>query len=90
MKKYDAGKLAPKGVYLDPRRGVFVKHYDEALALEGEAGVRYVGLPASLAIIAGPLAGLAYIVTLPLIILVVVFGFLIYRIGSIAWPGRKR
>jgi hypothetical protein len=82
MKKYDAGKSAPRGVYLDPRRGVFVRHYDEELALDGEAGVRYISLPASFAVVAGPLAGLVYIVTLPIIIIAVILGFVVYKMGS--------
>ncbi len=81
MKKYQGGEKIPTGVYLNLSTWEMVQLYVENPVLPGNGEVKYVKVPAPLAIAAGPFAGLAFIIFLPFIGLVGLLGFLAYKIG---------
>lgn len=90
MKKYHGGVQVPKGVYLNLLTGEFLQLYDEARVLPEGGRARYIKVPAALAIMTGPLAGLVFVIFLPLVGIIGISVFLIYKVwrGTIAL-GRK-
>ncbi|MFC1987559.1 hypothetical protein ACFLVH_03330 [Chloroflexota bacterium] len=90
MKKYQGGEAIAAGVYLNLATWELVQLYDEKPVLPGKSGVKYVKVPAPFAVLAGPFAGLAFIIFLPFIGIVGIISFLAYKIGQGALVlGRK-
>jgi hypothetical protein len=90
MKKYQGGKAIPKGVYLNLSTWELAQLYGENPVLPGSAEVKYIKIPAPLTVVAGPFAGLLFIIFLPFIGIVGILSFLAYRIGWAAMIlGRK-
>ena len=79
MRKYHGGEIVPKGVYLNLPMWEFVQLYHETPVLPGNAEVKYFKVPAVLAVVTGPFAGLAFIIFLPLIGIVGIVSFLAYK-----------
>jgi len=82
MKRYYGGEATPKGVYLNLSTWELVQLYKDKPVLPGGSEVKYTRVPAPLAIIAGPFAGLAFIIFLPFIGIVGLVSFLAYKIGQ--------
>ncbi len=90
MKRYHGRELVPRGVYLNLSTLEFVQLYGDTRVLPGSGEVKYLKTPAALAVVAGPFAGLAFIIFLPLIGILGVIGFLGYKLGQLVWFfGRK-
>ena len=83
MKNYRGGTQVQKGVYFNRTNGELVQLYGQVRVLPGGGGVRYIKVPAVLAVMGGPFAGLAFVFFLPLIGIIGVGGFLAYK----AWRG---
>jgi hypothetical protein len=83
MKRYHGKETAPRGVYLNLANGELVQLYGGTLVLPGTSGVNYIKIPAALAVIGGPFAGLAFIIFLPLAGLIGVLSFLGYKVGAL-------
>jgi hypothetical protein len=66
MKKYGAGEIVRGGTYLNLATGQFLSLDQEAAVLPEGGESKFVRVPLALALIFGPLAGLAYIIFLPL------------------------
>ena len=67
MKKYSGAVKAPKGVYLNLSSLEFVQQPDDGSVLPGTRDASYYKVPAGLAVVTGPLAGLVFLVFLPFI-----------------------
>jgi hypothetical protein len=67
MKKYDGGESVIGGTYMDLKTGQLLSfaRTDDAI-LPGTPSVKYVRIPVGMVFVLGPLAGLAYIIFLPL------------------------
>ena len=67
MKKHTGGEQVRGGTYVDVKTGQLVSfgRTDDAV-LPGTASTEYARLPVGLVLVLGPLAGLAYIIFLPL------------------------
>lgn len=83
MKKYYAGETATRGVYLNASTWELQQHYSNPV-LPGDAGLSYIKVPAALAVIGGPFAGLAFVIFLPFVGIVGLASFLAYKMG---WLG---
>ena len=83
MNEYRGGTQVKKGVYLNRTNGELVQLYGQVRVLPGGGGVRYIKVPAVLAVMGGPFAGLAFVFFLPLIGIIGIIGFLAYK----AWHG---
>jgi hypothetical protein len=84
MKKYYAGETVTRGVYLNTSTWELLQHYNGNPILPGDAGVAYIKVPAVLAVIGGPFAGLAFVIFLPFVGIVGLVSFLAYKMG---WLG---
>jgi hypothetical protein len=90
MKIYRGGQEITKGVYMSLSKWEMVQQYGEKPVLAGTSEERYFKVPAPLAMIAGPFAGLAFILFLPFIGIVGIVSFLAYKLGRGALTlGRK-
>ncbi len=90
MRKYQGGEAIPRGVYLNLSTWELVQLYGENPVLPGSSEVKYVKVPAPLAVVAGPFAGLVFIIFLPFIGIMGILSFLAYNIGWVALVvGRK-
>jgi hypothetical protein len=67
MKRYAAGTRVETGYYLSTSHLAFTNIGPQAGVLDGEAGERYVRVPFGLALLAAPVAGLLFVILLPLI-----------------------
>ncbi|MDP2675636.1 MAG: hypothetical protein Q8Q00_12160 [Dehalococcoidia bacterium] len=76
IRKYSGGTFAPCGTYVNTKNWEFHSVPREGDRLEGE-GVTYYRVPLLAVMVLGPLAGLAFILFLP----VAVPAVLIYAIG---------
>lgn len=76
VRKYSGGTFVPGGTYLNMKRWEFVGVPPEGDYLENE-GATYYRFPLLLVLVVGPLAGLAFVLFLP----VAVPAVLIYAIG---------
>lgn len=81
MRKYHGGESVARGVYLNLSTWEFVQLYGDTLILPGNGGVSYLKVPAALVVVAGPLAGLLFIIFLPLIGIIGIIAFLGYKVG---------
>ena len=76
VKKYSGGAFVPGGTYFNTKMWEFVAVPQEGNFLEGE-GVTYYRFPMLLVLALGPLAGLAFVMFLPLAVPAV----LVYGVG---------
>ena len=83
MNEYYGGTKAVNGVYLNRADGELVQVHAQAQVLPGTKDTRYIKIPAALAVLGGPMAGLALVMFLPFIGIVGMIGFLGYK----AWHG---
>lgn len=83
MRNYRGGTQVEKGVYFNRTNGELVQLYGQVRVLPGGGEVRYIRVPAALAVMGGPFAGLAFVFFLPLIGIIGIGGFLTYK----AWQG---
>ena len=83
MNEYHGGTRVAKGVYLNRANGELTQLYGQVRVLPGGGGERYIKVPGALAVMAGPFAGLAFVMFLPLIGIMGLIGFLAYK----AWHG---
>ncbi|HKZ51271.1 MAG TPA: hypothetical protein VJ256_05875 [Dehalococcoidia bacterium] len=67
LRKYSAGQSVPGGVYWNKQAWELVTISEDGDSLPGE-GVTYYQVPVLLAIGLGPVAGLAFILVLPLLV----------------------
>jgi hypothetical protein len=67
MKRYAGGEPVQGGVYVDVKTGQLVSFgRKEDAVLPGTVSTRYARVPVGFVLVLGPLAGLAYIIFLPL------------------------
>jgi hypothetical protein len=90
MKTYYGRDKVEKGVYLNVRNGEFIQLYGDVRILPGDTEVKYVKTPGALAVIAGPVAGLAFVIFLPLVGIIGIGAFFAYKIrdGAVALAHR--
>ena len=81
MRKYSSGEKAPQGVYLNLSTWELVQLPREAPILPRAGQAQYLKVPVALAAAVAPLAGLAFILFLPLIGIVGGGGLLAYKVG---------
>lgn len=81
MKTYKGGEAIPKGIYLNLSTWELAQLYGDKPVLPGDSEVKYVRIPAPLAVVAGPFAGLIFIIFLPFIGIMGILSFLAYKIG---------
>lgn len=84
MKRYLGTEIGHKGVYLNQATGEFI-NLGEAAALPGDNQVKYLKVPAVMAMVLGPFTGLAFVLFLPFAGLAGLIGFLGYK----AWRGTR-
>ncbi len=90
MTGYHGGQIVKGGFYLKRTTGEYVQLYRDNLILPGSTEVKYLKVPAAVVVVAGPFAGLAFIIFLPLTGIIGIIGFLAYKIGQWAHIfGRK-
>ncbi len=80
MKRYYGGEPVKRGVYLDLATLEFVQLRDEAPILPGGRKTQYIRAPGLLAVVAGPVAGLALVLFLPFVGLAGMVTFLSYKL----------
>ena len=76
VKKYSGGAFVPGGTYFSTKGWEFIAVPQEGDFLEGE-GVTYYRFPLLLVLVLGPLAGLAFVLFLP----VAVPAVIVYALG---------
>ncbi|MBM2824506.1 MAG: hypothetical protein HW402_170 [Dehalococcoidales bacterium] len=89
MRKYQGGESVPRGIYLNLSTWEYSQLYGEKRVLPASQG-KYIKVPAVLAVVTGPFAGLVFIIFLPLVGIVGIVSFLAYKTGQVALVlGRK-
>ena len=90
MKRYYGREAAPRGVYLNLATGELVQLHGKVHVLPGDGGVKYVRVPAALAVIGSPFIGLAFVIFLPLAGIVGIMSVLVYKAGrGLLFIGRR-
>lgn len=79
MKKYTGTTKAARGSYLNLKNWDFAQVEADGEVLPGEATVTYLKVPTALAMVAGPLTGMLFLIFLPFIGIAGFFGFLAYK-----------
>ncbi len=79
MKRYFGGEPVKHGVYLNTATFEFTQVREEAPGLPGTRDTKYVRTPGVFAVVAGPVAGLAFVLFLPFVGLVSAVPFLVYK-----------
>ncbi len=82
MAVYQGGQIVKEGFYLKRSTWEFEQLYGDNLILPGSMEVRYLKVPAAVVVVAGPFAGLAFIIFLPLTGIIGIMGFLAYKVGQ--------
>lgn len=85
MKRYDGGEQVKPGAYVNLGTGQFTFIEGETMNLP-RAKARYVRIPLGLVFILGPVAGLAYIIFLPLAGIVSLVMFTGYKLKAMLSP----
>jgi hypothetical protein len=83
MNEYKGGTKVVKGVYLNKANGELTQLYGQVRVLPGGSDERYIKVPGLLAVMGGPFVGLAFVIFLPLVGIIGMIGFLVYK----AWHG---
>jgi len=83
MNANKGGTKVAKGVYLNLANGELVQLYGQVRVLPGGGNDKYIKVPGILAVIGGPFVGLAFVIFLPLVGIIGMIGFLVYK----AWHG---
>ncbi len=81
MLSYKTGSRVGKGTYWDLSNGQRIDVDQEAI-LSGEASATYFRIPASIMLLAGPVIGLFYVLTLPFIGIATIATLAIGRVVS--------
>ncbi len=84
MNTYYGGEPVEKGVYLNLQTLEFTQVREEAPILPGARENRFIKTPGLLAVVAGPVAGLAFVLFLPFVGLVSAVTFLAYKAMKLA------
>lgn len=84
MNRYYGGETVPGGVYLNISTLEFTQVHDGAPVLPGSRANKYIKAPALLAAVAGPVAGLAFVLFLPFVGLAGMVTFLAYKLVRLA------
>lgn len=82
MAGYQGGQTVKEGFYLKRTTGEFMQLYGDNLILPGSMEVKYLKVSAAVVVVAGPFAGLAFIIFLPLTGIIGIIGFLAYKAGQ--------
>ena len=91
FEEYGSGAFAPSGTYLNRRTWGLVQIPEGGDYLSAGEGVTYYRLPLLVVLTLGPLAGLAFILFLPLAVPIVALYLASKVIGNnIPWRGRKQ
>jgi hypothetical protein len=80
MKTYKGTEKAARGSYLNLSKWDFAQVENDNDMLPGEATAKYLKVPTTLAIIAGPLTGLLFLVFLPFVGIAGFLGFVGYKV----------
>jgi len=89
MKWIKGGATVPRGVYFNARMWEFVQfEKGEPPILPGDEDAKYVKVPAALTLLAGPLGGLVFVIFLPLVGIVGLATFLVYRVAKFVTGGK--
>jgi hypothetical protein len=90
MKHYYGVEKAPPGAYLNLSTWEFIRVDKNEPGLPGPRDARYIKVPAVLAMITGPFAGLAFIIFLPLVGIVGLVAYLCYKLWQGAAAAERR
>jgi hypothetical protein len=90
MKRYNGMEKALPGAYLNLSNWEFTSLTDKVTVLPGDKNARYVKVPAIMAMITGPFAGLVFIIFLPLVGIIGLIGFLGYKLWHGAVAAERR
>jgi hypothetical protein len=82
MKRYFGGDKVEQGMYLNLRSDEFVDFNGEMTVLPGTSLNKFARVPRWLPFIAGPAAGLFFIILMPLVAIVAVGSGLAIKIGK--------
>jgi len=83
MKAYKSGTQVDYGIYISPKALDFRFVGADSETLEGKDGAQYFRLPTLLAIIAAPALGGLFVMTFPLIVVLMVVAALVKAISSL-------
>jgi hypothetical protein len=89
VKKYSAGGFAPAGTYWNRKTWELVQVSEGGGNLQAEEGVTFYRVPLLLVLTLGPLAGLAFILFLPLAVPLVAL-YTIFKVVASIIPWRPR
>ena len=90
MKRYYGTEKAPPGAYLNTSTWEFARLDEKETVLPGEKDSGYIKVPAALAMVTGPFAGLVFIIFLPLVGIIGIIGFLGYKLWQGAVTAERR
>ncbi|MBI2861012.1 MAG: hypothetical protein HYX91_05845 [Chloroflexi bacterium] len=83
MKRYCGGDRVPRGIYMNMSSWEFEQFYGERRILDGGKETAYIRVPAAIAATFGPLAGLAFVIFLPLAGIVGIVSFAGYKLSRL-------
>ncbi len=81
MKKYLGSNPVPKGVYINQHTGEFVQLDGEIRLLPGDEHDRFIKIPGGMAMVAGPVFGLVFVMFLPLAGILALLGLAAHKTG---------
>ena len=81
MTDYHGGQVVKKGIYLKYSTWEFESVAGGGGILPGDRETRYISMPLPAVIVAGPLMGLAYLISLPIAFCLAFSYFLARRVG---------
>jgi hypothetical protein len=88
VRKYKGGQFVPGGTYWNSKDWEFVPIAKEGDYLPADEGIAHYRVPLPLVFVLGPLMGLAFILTLPLLVPVVVIYMVVKLVANNA-PWRR-
>ena len=81
MKRYNGKETVPRGVYLNLSTWELIQLYGDTRVLPGGSEVKFIKVPAPLAVLGGPFAGLFFIIFLPFAGIIGILSFIAYKVG---------
>jgi hypothetical protein len=90
MERFRGGQKVARGMYLNLKSGEFSDARSGGIVLPGSEASAFVKVPAFLPFVAGPFAGLVYIVLMPFFALVVIASGLLVKGKNLALVRAKR